>query len=269
MEFVVEDGTYVYEVYGEGPPVVLLHGFTGSSSTWSSFISKYKAHFQLMVIDLPGHGQTNLHTPRDMASCCQDLRQLFIHLEVSPVHLVGYSMGGRTALSFALTYPEMVRSLTLESSSPGLATEMERMERVKNDEKLAKKIEQEGVEAFVNYWETIPLFETQRSLPNRVQAAIRKERLGHTAAGLANSLRYMGTGKQPSWWQALSRFEQPVQLMVGQLDRKFININQQMDELFPKSLLQIVPQAGHAIHVEQPEMFGKLVSEFISQSVVS
>src|SRR5699024_2721369 len=87
--------------------------------------------------------------------------------------------------------------------------------------------------------------------------------------GLANSLRYMGTGKQPSWWQALSRFEQPVQLMVGQLDRKFININQQMDELFPKSLLQIVPQAGHAIHVEQPEMFGKLVSEFISQSVES
>src|SRR5699024_12662710 len=156
------------------------------------------------------------------------LRQLFIHLEVSPVHLVGYSMGGRTALSFALTYPEMVRSLTLESSSPGLATEMERMERVKNDEKLAKKIEQEGVEAFVNYWETIPLFETQRSLPNRVKAAIHKERLGHTAAGLANSLRYMGTGKQPSWWQALSRFEQHVQLMVGRLARNRININQQL-----------------------------------------
>src|SRR5699024_8799604 len=103
MEFVVEDGTYVYEVYGEGPPVVLLHGFTGSSSTWSSFISKYKAHFQLMVIDLQVHGQTNLHTPRDMASCCQDLRQLFIHLEVSPVHLVGYSMGtNSTVICFNL-----------------------------------------------------------------------------------------------------------------------------------------------------------------------
>lgn len=265
MEFIMGDGVYSYEVYGEGPPVVLLHGFTSSSATWSSFVSEYKSAFQLIVIDLPGHGQTKLQAPRTMATCCEDLQQILTHLHVSSFHLVGYSMGGRTALSFALTYPEMVKSLILESSSPGLATEKERQERIMHDERLAQRIEKEGIKSFVNYWENIPLFRTQKKLPKSVQEAIRIERLGQTKTGLANSLRYMGTGKQPSWWEQLSHFKKPVLLIVGEDDAKFINFNQQMKKRFPISSLEIVPRAGHAIHVEQPKIFGKLVSRFIEQ----
>src|SRR5690625_7193382 len=94
-KFSIGDATYYYEISGEGPPIVLLHGFTGSHATWSAFVSKWKDDFQLITIDLPGHGKTIVKTPRTIESCCNDLKQLFDHLELKTFHLIGYSMGGR------------------------------------------------------------------------------------------------------------------------------------------------------------------------------
>src|SRR5690625_7287500 len=117
MYYTVKDATYWYEVYGEGEPVVLLHGFTGSTATWSECISNWKEQFQIIVVDLPGHGKTKTQSPRTMEACCADLNLLFTSFQLDSVHLVGYSMGGRTALSFAMLYPEWIASLTLESAS--------------------------------------------------------------------------------------------------------------------------------------------------------
>ena len=67
-------------------------------------------------------------------------------------------MGGRIALAYTIKYPERVTSLILESASPGLKTEQERIERREADELLAKKINSEGIPSFVEFWENIPLF---------------------------------------------------------------------------------------------------------------
>lgn len=263
MKFTVGDATYHYEVTGEGRPIVLLHGFTGSHHSWSSFISEWQDGFQLITIDLPGHGKTSTNTPRTMEACCHDLQQLFEHLALTSFHLVGYSMGGRVALSFAILFPQYISSLTLESSSPGLRSKDEQRQRIKRDEKLARKIETEGLEAFVDFWESIPLFASQRRLGENQQQSIRAERLSQTEKGLTDSLRHMGTGSQPSWWEKLAELTQPVLLIVGELDEKFVNINQAMEKLLPKVELTIVENAGHAIHVEEPEKFGKLIIAFI------
>ena len=263
MRFSVGDASYSYEVFGEGMPVVLLHGFTGSISTWSTFVSKWKNSFQLIVIDLPGHGKTRTKTPRTMESCCNDLAKLFEDLQLSKFHLIGYSMGGRTALSFAMLYPEWISSLILESTSPGIQSHGERIKRVENDEKLAQRIEAEGIPAFIKFWESIPLFASQRNIPIDVQQEVQKERLAQSKEGLAASLRWMGTGKQPSWWLELTKFTGPVLLIVGALDKKFVKINEQMEKCFPLVDLVEIENAGHAIHVEEPEKFGKLVVEFI------
>ena len=101
-------------------------------------------------------------------------------------------------------YPEKVNSLILESASPGLKTEEERKARMKQDEYLAEMIQTKGIEEFVSYWENIPLFETQKNLP---KDSSRSSSCGTTYAtekGLAESLLYMGTGMQPSWWDYLS-----------------------------------------------------------------
>lgn len=263
MKFSTEIGTYHYEVYGKGPALVMLHGFTGSRQTWYPFIEEYKRNFQLILVDLPGHGETEINTVCSIAECCRDLNNLFSHLNLKSINLLGYSMGGRTALSFAMYYPEMVDMLILESVSPGLSTSEERNQRINRDTKLAQWIEKVGVHEFVNYWENIALFDTQKKLSTSTQLQIRNERLNQSASGLSASLKGMGTGTQPDWWPKLKELKSHVLLIVGEYDSKFINTNKKMFESIKNSRLEKISNAGHAIHVEQPEKFGKMVKEFI------
>lgn len=263
MFITVGESGYWCEVAGQGKPVVLLHGFTGSTATWSKLVSIVAVTHQVITIDLPGHGKTKVASPKTMLDCCADIKAIFEQLGIKKAHLLGYSMGGRTALSFAMTYPEMVNSLILESASPGLAQETDREDRIKKDRKLAERIITGGVASFVDYWESIPLFKSQKKLPKAVQQTIRAERISQQDEGLAMSLTYMGSGAQPSWWDKLYMLTIPVLLVVGELDLKFVKLNKAMHCLLPRSNLKVVEEAGHAIHVEQFNFFGKIVNEFI------
>ncbi|SFA91790.1 2-succinyl-6-hydroxy-2,4-cyclohexadiene-1-carboxylate synthase [Lentibacillus halodurans] len=263
MYLTVNDTAYWYELNGDGEPVVFLHGFTGTTGTWANIVNNMMNDCQTLTIDLPGHGKTDINPPKTMEAFCWDLARLLDYLQWENVHLIGYSMGGRTALSFALVYPERVKSLTLESTSPGLADKEERQNRRNNDEKLAQRIEAEGIEAFVKYWENMPLFQSQQQLPEAVRETIRTERLSHSEEGLAQSLRFMGTGAQPSWWEKLQHLNTPVLLVTGELDRKFMDINKAMVKLMPSADHVTVKNSGHAIHVEQHATFGKIVNGFL------
>ncbi|WP_067725658.1 2-succinyl-6-hydroxy-2,4-cyclohexadiene-1-carboxylate synthase [Oceanobacillus damuensis] len=264
MYFSKGDATYWYEIHGKGIPVVMLHGFTGSTATWRPFVEEWvKIGYQVITIDLPGHGKTDTGSPRSMENCCADLYALFQSLELEPFHLLGYSMGGRTALSYAMFYPETVRSLMLESTSPGLAGEEERKVRKENDEMLARKIVREGVSSFVDIWQDLPLFSSQKSLSEEKQEMIRSERLSQSAEGLAESLLSMGTGSQPSWWDQLGNLEKPVLLIVGELDQKFVEINKKMQKQLKSGNMIVCEHAGHAVHVEKPESFDRIVTEFM------
>ncbi|GGE49993.1 putative 2-succinyl-6-hydroxy-2,4-cyclohexadiene-1-carboxylate synthase [Pullulanibacillus camelliae] len=253
---------YFVMVQGEGPPLLLLHGFTGSHHTWSSFIAQWSRRYKVIALDIIGHGQTEcpqVDTLYTMSEAAKSINAILDELGMDKVNVLGYSMGGRLALYFAVHYSHRVSGLLLESASPGLALKEERDARIQKDNALAQKIIDKGVEAFVNEWEKIPLFSTQEHLTQTVKEAVRKERLQHHPIGLANSLRGMGTGRQPSLWEALKDLEQPVLLVVGEKDRKFLNIAQEMKQRLPMSFLIIVQQAGHALHVEVAEKFDKIV----------
>src|SRR5699024_7141688 len=132
-----------------------------------------------------------------------------------------------------------------------------------HDQQLASRIVNEGIETFVEFWTNIPLFATQKKLPNEVQARIRQERLQQSTEGLANSLRYLGTGKQPSWWQTLEKWNRPVCLIVGELDEKFVHINELMQKKLPQASSHLVKNAEHTIHVEQPKAFMQIVEQHV------
>lgn len=262
-----------YEVYIEQwneeaqKTVVLLHGFTGSTKTWHHVIKQLPLDVRIIAVDLIGHGQSASPqhvTPYSMEAQVNQLEALFEALQLQTFHLLGYSMGGRVALSYAMQFPNRIEQLLLESASPGLMLSEERAARKLADDALAQKIMQNGVQSFVDKWENIPLFATQKRLAPEVQQEIRNERLSQQAIGLANSLRGMGTGVMPTLWNKLATLTMPVTLMTGALDMKFVQLNEQMAMKLPQAKHITIPAVGHAIHVENPTKFATIVKETIS-----
>lgn len=267
MNIKVNDITYHVEVCGEGFPLLLLHGFTGDSSTWTPFCPVWGRHSKLIIPDIIGHGASE--SPEDVnrytiESVAQDLILLLDQLEIDQIDLLGYSMGGRLALTIAILYPERVRKLILVSASPGLKTNEERKLRRMKDEELANFINDRGIVSFVDYWEAIPLFSTMSSLPYSIKELIREQRLSNNAQGLRNSLIGMGTGSQPSWWDKLDGLVCEVLLLTGEKDEKFCKIAETMLEYMRNASWIVINNGGHAIHVEQREKFDTIVSDFLS-----
>ncbi len=260
---------YYYESHGSGPTLVLLHGFTGSTESWAEFIQPFSQRFRAVLLDLPGHGRTASPSEPErykMELVSRDLFTIFATLQLSDINLLGYSMGGRLAIYMACQHPNALKRLIIESSSPGLASRSQRQLRVEADNRLANKIEQDGIPAFVERWQKLPLFVSQQQLSLERRQQLHKQRLKNSALGLANSLRGMGTGRQPSLWTKLGSIQLPVFILAGQKDTKFASIAERMATELPRAMLQIVPGAGHNIHLEKPHLFACSVSDFISQS---
>lgn len=250
----------------EHPPLVLLHGFTGSISSWGKHLDIFAAHnLHVIAFDLLGHGRSDAPDDPQRYSIEHCQADILAALNELGVHrgkaiLLGYSMGGRVALYSA--FSGFFRALILESASSGLAEPEEREQRRNSDEALAARIERDGVAAFVNHWEQLPLFASQHTLPYAVRQTLHEQRLHNNPRGLANSLRGVGTGVQPTLHTRLPTLSLPVLLIVGEQDTKFTHIAQQMARNLPHAQLQVVQNAGHTVHLEQPDEFARLVIQF-------
>jgi 2-succinyl-6-hydroxy-2,4-cyclohexadiene-1-carboxylate synthase len=254
---------YHVEAHGSGDPLVLLHGFTGSGASWAAQIQALQTNFRVVAIDLLGHGQTT--SPSDSAryaieSASRDLIAVLDVLGVERANLLCYSMGGRLALYTALTYPQRIGRLVLESASPGLRTDAERRVRIASDRALADRIERDGMAAFADDWSSIPLFATQSP---ELRQRLHDQRLSNNPTGLANSLRGMGTGVQPPLWDRLGELVLPTLLIAGEHDAKFRAINGEIQRLIPGARLEIVAGAGHTVHAEQPLRYNEIVRTFL------
>lgn len=257
---------YYYERTGSGEPLLLLHGFTGSSANWRGVLPPLAARCETITVDLLGHGRTAAPAAPEryaMPLAADDLCLLLDKLEVARAHLLGYSMGGRLALYLAHAWPGRWSSLTLESASPGLAEGEARAARRAADDRLAARILAKGLPSFVQEWETLPLFASQERLNDNERRLLRDQRLQNAPRGLANSLRGMGTGSQPSLWDGLGDLAPPVLLLAGELDEKFVAINQQVAGLIPGAALRIISGAGHTTHLERPQAFITAVTSFL------
>ena len=252
------------------PPLLLLHGFTGSAANWEPHFPLFSDQFSVFGVDILGHGRTD--SPPNpgrytMPQVAADIIALLDKWHIEQTALLGYSMGGRLAFYLACHFSHRVSHLILESSSPGLPTVAERTARRQQDEALADWIEANGIPAFVDRWESLPLWNSQRQLPEATRQRLRQQRLQNSPIGLANSLRGMGTGAQPSLWPQLAALTLPTLLIVGELDTKFVEINKKMAAQLPNGRLHIIPQAGHTTHLERPELFCTAVVQFLGNWV--
>lgn len=250
------------------PTLVCFHGFTGTSQTFKS-VFQLGNDINILAIDLIGHGKTDcyVHPYRYQMDClCQDMALLTEQLGIFEFSLLGYSMGARAALRFTCLFPKKIQQLILEGGSPGLEGHTERMMRKYSDEHLARFILDHSIEAFVEKWENLPLFESQKKLSPKVLKTVRQERLSQRGFGLACSLWFMGTGVQPNLWEKLQKIKAPTLMIVGELDHKFQRIAQKMREIQPDFSIEIVHNTGHCVHLENPQIFEGIVVKFIKNS---
>ena len=245
------------------PKILFLHGFLGSGSDWLPFARKLEGRFCSILVDLPGHGEAAIPADgeaegffmRAVEALAGEIRRL----SAEPCVLVGYSMGGRIGLALALRHPELFSKAVIVSSSPGLRTEEERAARRKSDEGIARKIER-NFEGFIEFWYDQPLFATLKS--HALFREVEAQRKQGSPQNLAQALRLLGTGNQPSFWDELPECRVPLLFCVGEKDTKYVEVGHRMAEICPDSRLELFEGRGHTLHIEEPERFLASVERF-------
>jgi len=254
---------YEVRVTGEGPAVLLIHGFTGRASDWRPFIPAITtAGYRALVVDLLGHGRSS--EPSDPARHAverqaEDLATILRGLDVAPAVVVGYSLGARVALRMAVAEASVVRALVLESPSAGIASAEERATRRSADEALADRLEHDGLEAFLRAWEAAPLFAGEHRLPQALRDRIHDSRARNSVRGLAGSLRGAGQGAMEPLHDRLAGIAVPTLVVAGALDPVGLARARLVAAGIPDACLEIAPDGGHALHRESPATFRRLL----------
>ncbi|MEY3478643.1 MAG: hypothetical protein RL415_906, partial [Actinomycetota bacterium] len=164
-------------------------------------------------------------------------------------------------LTLALAEPQKVSRLVLISTTAGIEDKELRLERIKSDEELARRIEQIGVSQFVDEWLSQPLFAGLNAETNQ-----RAVRIKNTAIGLSSSLRLCGAGRQQPTWSRLKELKMPVLVIAGAKDEKYRGLAERLvSEIGSNATLEIIENSGHTPHLEQPQFFNELLSDFLSK----
>jgi 2-succinyl-6-hydroxy-2,4-cyclohexadiene-1-carboxylate synthase len=230
--------------------VVLVPGFTQTATSWSPAAERLRAvGHEVIALDV--------RVGLDFVATAAE-----IGARGGRAVYVGYSMGGRLCLRLALDRPDLVARLALVSASPGIADPTERTARHQNDERLARDVERRGVEPFLRDWLAQPLFATLDG-----NAAGPSDRVAaHTAAGLAATLRLLGTGAQEPLWSRLSELRMPVAFVTGRADAKFEQLNDAMQAACTSAttVARVHLDGGHALPLEQPEALAGFLLEWLA-----
>lgn len=255
-----------YEVTGQGYPLIWSHEFGGSYDSWEAQVKFFSRRYQ--VITYAARGWPPSDVPEDPAAYTQDivvndLYLLMRHLNISEAHIGGLSMGGSVALNFGIAHPEMAKSLIVASAGSGSTN---RDTFLSTGQSMADRLLSEGM---------LPVAEDYGTTNIRVQLR-RKDPIGfetfarllseHSATGSA--LTYQGfVMNRPTVFELedkLKSLRVPTLIMIGDEDEPCIEPGIFMKRTIPISGLSCFPQSGHAINLEEPDLFNRTVLDFLT-----
>ena len=233
-------------------PLFTLHGFTGRADAWDEVAGPEAIGLALVghARDLPVPPGWSFHDEVDRIARLATAAG-------RPIHLAGYSMGGRVALAVARHRPEQIARLTLVSIHPGLEDPAQAAERRAADERWCQLLERGGIAAFVAAWQEQPMWHSQGALPGEVRARQQQARLGHAPAALAAALRALGLGAMPNLWPDLPALPMPVDWVAGSLDPKYVELAERAAGRTPRGTTIIIPGAGHNVLLERPDQLSR------------
>jgi 2-succinyl-6-hydroxy-2,4-cyclohexadiene-1-carboxylate synthase len=258
------------KIHGEGKPLFALHGFSESASTWDNLEIP---GFQIFAIDLIGHGKSS--KPAELSA--YQLENLLIILDKlfsilangQTFVLLGYSMGGRLAARYALAFPEAaILHLILESTGAGISDELERAKRRTSDAILAENILKNGAEWFADFWGNVALFDSQKKLPLKIQQEIWTRRAKNLPLALANTLAGTGQGELDYIGDKIEQIKPEILYLSGKLDLKYSQISEEIFAPCANVTCVSFENAGHNVHLETPELYNKIVLEYLEKKNV-
>lgn len=239
-----------YESRGNGYPLIFTHGFSASHLMWKaqeSITSKYR----LINYDARGHGETDSPPSADQYSadiCVEDLYQLARALDVQKAVFGGLSMGGYLSLRFYLRHSEMVSALIIMDTGPGYRNPIRMTEWNRLREEMAQRLEKDG----------ISILATQAQSEGRREISLKQNPIG-----LANMSRKV-VAQHDSWViENLDKVKVPTLILVGEKDSAFLQAADYMAKTIPDARKFIVPHAGHASNIDNPQFFNARILEFL------
>lgn len=254
-----------YQRTGEGQPLVIIHGLFGSADNWRSLARRFASSYDVIAVDLRNHGhspQSPVHTYPELAA---DTRELLDTLDIPRAHLLGHSMGGKTAMQFALDYPERVERLIIADIAPvnygnhghdaifqGLfSVDTESLSsRREADEQLAKHVENPGIRAFL-------LKSLKRDSDGNFDWLFNLQSLyeNHYLIADAPALDHK-IFKGPS-------------LFINGENSNYVKAEYHavIEQHFPAARYHTIANCGHWLHAEQPNTFADQVESFLSTDV--
>ena len=254
-----------YEEHGSGFPLVFSHEFAGDYRSWNQQVNFFSRRYRVITYNARGYPPSDVPTSIDdytQAQSVDDLKSLLDHLNIDLAHIAGLSMGGNVALNFGLTYPEMARSLVVAGTGAG-STDPEAF-RV-NVNSRADAMRAGGMEAMDDYSNSNTRAQLLRKDPLGFEE-FRQGLMEHSPIGSA--LTFAGVqGRRPTIFaleEQMKALRVPTLIMTGDEDEPCIETSVFMKRCIPKSGLAVIPQSGHAINLEEPDLFNRLVFDFLT-----
>jgi len=255
-----------YEVNGEGFPLVWCHEFGGSYESWETQVRFFTRRYQVITYAARGWPPSDVPTDPEAYSqdiLVNDLYLLLRHLGIDNAHIGGLSMGGTVALNFGVAHPEMARSLIVASAGSGSTN---RGTFLANGQALTERLLSEGMEEVAKDYGTTDIrLQLLRKDPRGFEEF---KRLLASHSALGSALTYRGfVMNRPTIYtmeDSLRRLQVPTLVMIGDEDEPCIEPAIFMKRNIPRSGLAVFPQSGHAINLEEPDLFNRTVLDFLS-----
>lgn len=247
-----------YSNTGKGEAIVLLHGFLENSTMWDFYIDNFSKKYQVITIDLLGHGQTEnmsyMHTMEDMADA---VHAVLFHLNILDAIFVGHSMGGYVSLAFAELYPEMIKGIVLLNST----SKEDSQERKLNRMRAVKAVKQ-NASVFVGM-SIVNLFseENRDKLSDKIEA-VKEEALKTPLQGIISALEGMKARKDREFILHQATF--PILLILGKKDPVLIYEDNISQIEGTETELISLPD-GHMSHIENRDVLGSILLNFFEK----